>query len=122
MNPETMSPHLHPLNQAARLVLRRVSGVREDDRRMPVIQLAMHAVSNEAGHPLPGERSIVLTEWNLPKWRMRALRRLERRMTAKQLLMLGTVEAGRMIAEILLERSPRPWALTPPWRRIYRGT
>jgi hypothetical protein len=116
---ETSALPLHPLNQAAEMLLRRLTVPQDPALGMSVIQLAVATLPDQPPHPLPGEQLIVLKEWDDPKWRRRALHRLERRLSPTQLLMHTPAEAGRLIAEILLDGPRLPWS-PPPLPQVPR--
>lgn len=89
------SPHLHPLNQAAEFILRKLDAPRVP-HRIAVIHLALVS-------PRTAEERVALNQWDsAPKWQRLALLILEKHLTKERLLAMKAEEAGGEIARLLV--------------------
>jgi hypothetical protein len=98
---EQEPPHLHPLNQAAEMLLKKLGGAKRADGSIAVIELALTALEAISGER-KFERLESIRRWEVdPRWQRLALMTIEKSLTPQMLLIMGPQEAGAQIAAIL---------------------
>lgn len=97
------SPHFHPLNQAAEMILKNFDAPMRSADKMALIQLALLTLERHPPSPKHAEHVAALQRWDLPRWQNLALLMLEKQLTPQRLLMLSAADAGSLIAETLVD-------------------
>ena len=102
MEPSHPSPHMHPLNQTAELLLTKITAKGQIEGDMAVVRLAIAAKSITSEMKLAEKQSLLRWEAE-EKWQRLALLTLEKTLTPQSLLMMRPIEAGAAIAHVLGE-------------------